>query len=327
MADCYDNYDKSHFFPFPNRSFENVKTLDMILRHIPCETTVNILEIGSNRGDMLHMIKTERPHVNILGIEPMRDGLAVTVPTINGYFRRDIFSNKFDLIIMQHVLEHIKYPRTFIGDMRHVLSDNGRIYVEVPNLNHVLNYCLDDFVVEHVNYFDCETLKSMFASYAVIDSDNESFARAVFQISNNTAVNNNPNIEDQRRRFSQYKSNRERLINKILRLSNEGKSIVFYGVSFYFQVLMKELSGNIDLQRCFYYDDNYMEEYEKNFNLKRLRQFNGDCVVVICSNNFTVQDAIAAKIPKGGSFAVIKPWRASASPPPKLTAGAISQKT
>ncbi len=158
ISECYEHYDKNTIFPFPNKSLENIRTMQMILEHVPNESHFNILEIGSNRGDMLYMIKTERPFVNILGIDPVRYDCISEVPTIRKYYEKNMFSNKFDMIILQHVLEHIKYPRKFIENISHVLSEDGVIYIEVPSLRNILHYSVDDFTGDHVSYFDIDTL-------------------------------------------------------------------------------------------------------------------------------------------------------------------------
>ncbi|MBF0458465.1 MAG: class I SAM-dependent methyltransferase [Nitrospirae bacterium] len=309
LSKCYNNYNKYLLFPFPNQSIENIKTLQMLLKHIPDEGDFNILEIGSNRGDMLYMIKKNRPNVTILGIEPAKMECHKTVPTIRSIFNIDIISNKFDLVIMQHVFEHVKYPRKFLEAIRHILSDKGMLYIEVPNIDNVLNYCLDDFVAEHVNYFNCNTLDTMLNTFIPIESDCESFVRTIYKIAPVGHESNTTYDSEIIHRFNKYKSNREEIINKICQWSKEDKTLVFYGVSFYYKMLLRELNQMINIGKCFFCDDNYMEDNEQEFGLRRLKEFNKDCIVIICSNNFMIQDSIYNKISDRNVFAIIKPWR------------------
>jgi len=46
-------------------------------------------------------------------------------------------NNKFDLIILRHVLEHTISPKEFINSMAALLDDNGTIVIEIPNIDTV----------------------------------------------------------------------------------------------------------------------------------------------------------------------------------------------
>lgn len=214
------------------------------------------------------------------------------------------------MIILQHVFEHIKNPRKLIADIRHILSDTGVIYIEVPNLDNTLGYCLDDFILEHVNYFTVETLSCVLDDFSPVELYSEDFIRAVYARAAASQRKSSfaPSIVE---RFHRYRTNRQEAIEKICRDSAEGKTLVFYGVSYYYKMLMRELAPVLNLQKCMFYDDNYLQAYEQEYGLRRLTEFNGSCVVIICSNNFIVQDEIYNKICGCGLNGIVRPWRAS----------------
>ena len=48
------------------------------------------------------------------------------------------FETKFDKIFMFHVLEHIEKPIDFLKNLKQLLNENGKIYIEVPNVDDVM---------------------------------------------------------------------------------------------------------------------------------------------------------------------------------------------
>jgi SAM-dependent methyltransferase len=118
----------------------------------------NHLDVGCSSGILL---KTFRSHYNcrIIGVEPgdtyrkyaQSQGLTVypdlaEVKTAGG--------ERFDLISMAHVLEHIPDPKTYLTELREQHSARGGyLLIEVPNL-----YSHDSFEVAHMSSFSEHTL-------------------------------------------------------------------------------------------------------------------------------------------------------------------------
>jgi SAM-dependent methyltransferase len=67
----------------------------------------------------------------------------------------------FDLVSFVHVLEHLFHPVCALRIARELLSDNGRLYVEVPNLNQPLPGPRRFFRHQHNFYFTANTLRSL----------------------------------------------------------------------------------------------------------------------------------------------------------------------
>lgn len=67
----------------------------------------------------------------------------------------EIKSQKFDLIILSHVLEHILFPRKFLDKIHSLLNDDGKIFIDIP----CLDYKYKDFIEPHLYFYDEETLK------------------------------------------------------------------------------------------------------------------------------------------------------------------------
>ena len=66
----------------------------------------------------------------------------------------------FDLIILSHVLEHLVSPQEMIADILELLSENGLLYIEVPNLLRPF-VPMGYFSFEHLNYFTPVSLASI----------------------------------------------------------------------------------------------------------------------------------------------------------------------
>jgi len=308
IATIYKGFYKNEKFKFPNRSDENLHALEMIVSNFFQTQNANILEIGSNRGDLLYLLQEKMPNTNVLGVEPTKFNNLI-VPTISGFFSKDLFSNKFDVIVMQHVLEHIKDPKNMVDDIFDLLNVDGLLYIEVPYINKSLENGIEDFSLEHINYFNMFSLSKLLNKFEIVDHNRENFLRIIAKKSlEKKTVNYFDDNYD-------IKSGMQKLINKKKEISNEieqysknGKTIVFYGVSYYYLILYKELYNVIDIKNTCYFDDNYREKYEKEFKLPLLDNFNDNCVVILSSNNFNVQSIMEQKIRNINGIIIVKPW-------------------
>ena len=49
-------------------------------------------------------------------------------------------NKKFDIIFLIHTLEHFKFPKKAILNIKSSLNTHGRLFIEIPNLNYMLKY-------------------------------------------------------------------------------------------------------------------------------------------------------------------------------------------
>ncbi len=112
---------------------------DFIERNVGFENISSILEIGSGDGVLLKSIKKKHARIRLVAIEPseilcreLRNIPDLTV--INSYIEEYSPACKFDLVIMSHVLEHLKKP-TEILKLVHdkYLNTGGCLYVDIPS--------------------------------------------------------------------------------------------------------------------------------------------------------------------------------------------------
>lgn len=83
-------------------------------------------------------------------------------------------AGKYDLVMGLHILEHLNSPVEYLEKLKPLLKKDGRLLIEVPNLDCYLcelskEYREFFYLYEHVSYFTMETLKLTFekAGYSV----------------------------------------------------------------------------------------------------------------------------------------------------------------
>ena len=105
-----------------------------------------ILDIGCGTGDFLAACKKEK--WNVVGIEPnikaaalansKLQNISIDKNTKNNFsLFKDINElnkeNKFDVITMWHVLEHVPNLEEYINNLKRLLKSNGTLIIAVPN--------------------------------------------------------------------------------------------------------------------------------------------------------------------------------------------------
>lgn len=124
----------------------------------------NYLDVGCGLGGLVKYLKNKRPLWNIDAVEPSASAAEYTmkhgVNVINVDF--DQFSatdKKYDCISLVHVLEHCLNPVEMLARLAGLLTDDGMIYVEIPDLMSGKWTGKDFFHIAHVHYFDTEIFK------------------------------------------------------------------------------------------------------------------------------------------------------------------------
>lgn len=130
----------------------------------------DVLEIGCGRGDFLRTI-CEAGDNRGLGFDPSAPldddpGASARVSLVRDYFDPATHpSSRGDLVICQHVLEHIDDPAGFLDLLAGGLKTaDSRLYIEVPNgLATVRDGAAWDLIYEHVSHFCERSLRTLLA--------------------------------------------------------------------------------------------------------------------------------------------------------------------
>ncbi len=138
----------------------------------------NLLEIGSGEGFVLELF--EKKGFNVNGIEASKDNLHLIKKKLRTGeckigFAEDLpdYDKKFDVVIMSHVLEHLINCRLVISSLRELLTEDGIIFIEVPNCEDVVELEHSIFTQPHLHHFTEKSLEFLFKScgYEIIKSD------------------------------------------------------------------------------------------------------------------------------------------------------------
>lgn len=146
------------------------RRINLIKKFTP--THGSILEIGSGHGFLLK--KLHELTFSVSGIEVSKERREISkkvAPNVIVY-DMDVNGNlpkitKSDSVVMFHVLEHLVNPVSFLKKAKFLLRQNGKIIVEVPNVNDfqlIQNEYYKNWYWQraHLHYFSPKVLKDVF---------------------------------------------------------------------------------------------------------------------------------------------------------------------
>lgn len=100
-----------------------------------------IFEIGDPSAKIASLI-IENPKIFSWDIlEPEADDINIEkINIINGFFDSSFKNeNKYDLIVMSHVFEHLIDYQKMIAKMSEIIQDDGKIIISVPNMQYIVD--------------------------------------------------------------------------------------------------------------------------------------------------------------------------------------------
>ena len=109
-----------------------------LLRLIPT-TTRTVLDVGCGAGDNARQLKDRGCKVTGLTVSKAEADAAeqfcdkVVVGDVEGDIGF-LENERFEVILLSHILEHLISPERALANLAGLLSNNGRIYIAVPNM-------------------------------------------------------------------------------------------------------------------------------------------------------------------------------------------------
>ena len=128
----------------------------------------NVLDIGSGNGHFLFSVQQNQ--IDYLGIEPstqkVENSKKIGVNKVLNVGLEEFLDNnnlnqKFDLIFLNQVFEHLEDPLLKLKKLKNLLSKNGIIIIVVPNCNKNYYQCRADDHAPHLTFWNESSLKLM----------------------------------------------------------------------------------------------------------------------------------------------------------------------
>lgn len=131
----YTKYHRDALYKASIEQFSNIfqKRVDIISKF---KESGRALEVGSSTGLLLSLLKVKG--WDVLGIEPSKEAATFAkkmgIETITKTFEQvELEKESFDLVVLNHTLEHIHDPLTVIAKARGILKEDGLVFIDVPN--------------------------------------------------------------------------------------------------------------------------------------------------------------------------------------------------
>jgi len=119
-----------------------------------------ILDVGCGNGAALRTYSRRFPNAALWGAELSDRNLASleTIPAFRQLFTSELaeIKEKFDLLSIIHVLEHVINPVQFISDCVALLAPSGHLLIDVPD---VKSSPFDLIIADHLTHFSENTLE------------------------------------------------------------------------------------------------------------------------------------------------------------------------
>ena len=164
----YKSYHRDQEYQKFKKLFENI-FLNRVRTICKFQNTPGrALEIGCSTGVLLNLLKNR--NWEVWGVEPSESALVAEkkgIRVINKFFQEaDLPRGYFDVVILNHTLEHLENPVSILVKARSLLRRRGIIYIDVPNfaslsaklLGRRWPYIMPE---EHIWYFTPVTLKKL----------------------------------------------------------------------------------------------------------------------------------------------------------------------
>jgi SAM-dependent methyltransferase len=129
------NYHRDLEYKETEKQFENIfKKRYQIINKIISKKG-RVVEIGSSTGVFLKLFKDQG--WDVLGVEPSgsyKEAVKKGIDVINKSFEEaNLPKNKYDLVILNHTLEHMDNPLTVLKEINLILKKGGMVFIDVPN--------------------------------------------------------------------------------------------------------------------------------------------------------------------------------------------------
>lgn len=164
---------KKHVWRYAPGALRRVRKIQQYIN----KDQTKILDIGSGSGEFLYMCK--EVGLETQGVEPNKGYADYTINDLglnvfNSTFEEtDFTEGTFDIINLNHVLEHLPRPFEILSTINKLLKKGGIFAVDVPNVEETTHAPFTHFHYAHIYNYNHDTLKALLnkAGFEVMNSD------------------------------------------------------------------------------------------------------------------------------------------------------------
>ena len=157
VASSLSNISKSGIYQENLKKRQKFISEAISLASLPGEKILNILDVGGGGGEVTeHLLSRDKVYLADIST---KDPIHPDIIKVNKLFDKVDFLEKFDVIVMNHVLEHVFSPMASLMRANSLLTDQGIVVIEVPfELYTPLSGRTGDW--KHVAYFSTDVLRN-----------------------------------------------------------------------------------------------------------------------------------------------------------------------
>lgn len=183
LISFYANHYRQYYQKQDQPSLEYIKTykkdqrarntVEYLVRNEAINDSSRILDIGASEGEILYQIRQHTKATALFAVEPNPEFGAFAVTHASCLHVRDMAAlpvgQKYDLVILNHVFEHLSDPVLYLSLIRDLLAESAYIYIDVPDISEYRS--LESLHIAHVTHFSQITLTNTLAKagFEVVD--------------------------------------------------------------------------------------------------------------------------------------------------------------
>ena len=150
--------------------------INSMKKNLNTKKKLNIIEIGGFDGYVLREVAKKFKAKKYL-IEPNKVGASIArknnINVKNSYLDDKSIKNmqgQYNVVICKHVIEHVKYLDNFVENLQKLLTEDGILIIETPDLDAIFKKSLTrEFILQHLHYFSVLTLKNIFKKLSLVN--------------------------------------------------------------------------------------------------------------------------------------------------------------
>jgi 2-polyprenyl-3-methyl-5-hydroxy-6-metoxy-1,4-benzoquinol methylase len=171
IARVYDAYTIYHQSPgaeqavFDTASGQSAprsqRLLSRLLAACKLPAAGRLLDIGCGNGVLLRTFASLAPTWTLAGadLDDRHREAVLRIPGVDRFYAgpAEEIADRFDVITMQHVVEHLPQPVDLLSRLGHILNPGGLLFIQIPN---ILDNPFDLLVVDHASHFAPATIET-----------------------------------------------------------------------------------------------------------------------------------------------------------------------